>query len=50
VSIKIARWSNGGVANAAPEFEDCRRLATENSVPLKHVMEEAMMAYLKERN
>jgi pyridinium-3,5-bisthiocarboxylic acid mononucleotide nickel chelatase len=26
-SIKIARWPNGEVANASPEYEDCRRLA-----------------------
>ncbi len=45
VTIKIARWPNGAVANASPEYEDCRRLATEHSVPLKQVMQEAMRAY-----
>ncbi len=45
VSIKIARWPDGKVANAAPEFEDCRRLAVEHSVPLKQVMQEAMRLY-----
>jgi uncharacterized protein (TIGR00299 family) protein len=45
VRIKIARLPNGIIANAAPEYEDCRRLATEHSVPLKQVMEEAMQAY-----
>jgi hypothetical protein len=45
VTIKIARWPNGSVANASPEYEDCRRLATEHSVPLKQVMQEAMRTY-----
>jgi len=45
VSIKIARWPSGEVANAAPEYEDCRALALANSVPLKKVMQEAMRAY-----
>src|ERR1019366_2203243 len=46
VSIKIARWPSGKVANASPEYEDCRLLATLNSVPLKLVMQEAMQNYL----
>jgi uncharacterized protein (DUF111 family) len=50
VSIKIARWPNGEEANAAPEFEDCRKIAAAHTVPLKLVMEEAMRAYAKERN
>ena len=50
VSIKIARWPDGSEANAAPEFEDCRKIATAHTVPLKLVMEEAMRAYSKERN
>ena len=41
VKIKIARWPSGEVANAAPEYEDCRKLATEHAVPLKQVMQEA---------
>jgi hypothetical protein len=45
VTIKIARWPSGAVANASPEYEDCRRLATEHSIPLKQVMQEAMRAY-----
>jgi uncharacterized protein (TIGR00299 family) protein len=45
VSIKIARLPNGVIANAAPEYEDCRKIATEHSVPLKQVMEEAIQAY-----
>jgi uncharacterized protein (TIGR00299 family) protein len=45
VRIKIARWPNGKIANASPEYEDCRLLATLHSVPLKQVMQEAMHAY-----
>jgi uncharacterized protein (TIGR00299 family) protein len=45
VRIKIARLPDGIVANAAPEYEDCRQLAAAHSVPLKRVMEEAMRAY-----
>lgn len=45
VQMKIARWANGDVANVSAEFEDCRRLAKEHSVPLKRVMQEAMLAY-----
>jgi hypothetical protein len=45
VRIKVARWSNGEIANATPEFEDCRALATEHSIPLKLVMQAAMQAF-----
>jgi uncharacterized protein (TIGR00299 family) protein len=45
VRIKIARLPDGAIANVAPEFEDCRKIAAENSVPLKQVMEQAMQAY-----
>jgi pyridinium-3,5-bisthiocarboxylic acid mononucleotide nickel chelatase len=41
VRMKIARWPSGEIANAAPEYEDCRRLAAAHSVPLKHVAEQA---------
>jgi uncharacterized protein (TIGR00299 family) protein len=46
VRIKVARLPGGEQANAAPEYEDCRRLAIEHAVPLKQVMEEAMRAYV----
>jgi hypothetical protein len=45
VKIKIARWPDGKIANASPEYEDCRQLAAGHSVPLKQVMEEAMRIY-----
>jgi hypothetical protein len=45
VKIKIARWPSGTVANATPEYEDCRQLAVTYSVPLKEVMQEAARLY-----
>ncbi|HET7215185.1 MAG TPA: nickel pincer cofactor biosynthesis protein LarC [Terriglobia bacterium] len=44
VKIKVARLA-GKIVNAAPEFEDCRRLADEKSVPLKAVMQAAQAAF-----
>jgi len=44
VRIKIASM-NGTVTNYAPEYEDCRRIATEHRVPLKTVLQEAARAY-----
>ncbi len=46
VRVKVAR-RNGVVMNAAPEFDDCQRLATEKSVPLKQVINAAKTAYLQ---
>lgn len=50
VRIKVARWHankvDGEIANAAPEYEDCRALARKHSVPLKRVMQEAMRVWL----
>ena len=48
VKIKIARLGSGGIANAAPEFEDCRKLATQHSVPLKEIMQAALRAFKEE--
>jgi pyridinium-3,5-bisthiocarboxylic acid mononucleotide nickel chelatase len=44
VRIKIASM-NGTVTNYAPEYEDCRRIASEHHVPLKTVMQEASREY-----
>lgn len=49
VRLKIASM-NGTVANYAPEYEDCRRIAAENHVPLKSVMQEAVQQYLAAAN
>jgi uncharacterized protein (TIGR00299 family) protein len=46
VRIKIASL-NGTVTNCAPEYEDCRRIATEHKVPLKGVMQQALQAYFR---
>jgi pyridinium-3,5-bisthiocarboxylic acid mononucleotide nickel chelatase len=46
VRIKIASM-NGTVANYAPEYEDCRRIAAEHHVPLKAVMGSAVEAYIR---
>jgi uncharacterized protein (TIGR00299 family) protein len=46
VRLKVANI-NGTVTNYAPEYEDCRRIATENHVPLKDVMQAALSAYGK---
>jgi uncharacterized protein (TIGR00299 family) protein len=48
VRIKIASM-NGSVSNYAPEYEDCRRIAEEQKIPLKAVMMEAMDAYARSR-
>jgi uncharacterized protein (TIGR00299 family) protein len=45
VQIKIARWPSGKIANASPEYEDCRLIAAKHALPLKHVMQEAMRIY-----
>jgi uncharacterized protein (TIGR00299 family) protein len=49
VRVKIASM-NGTVTNYAPEYEDCRRIATEHHVPLKTVIQEAARAYLGNQN
>jgi uncharacterized protein (TIGR00299 family) protein len=45
VRIKIGSM-NGTVSNYAPEYEDCRRIASIHRVPLKIVMGEAVESYL----
>jgi uncharacterized protein (DUF111 family) len=46
VRMKIASM-NGTVSNCSPEFEDCRRIAVEQGVPLKSVMNAAMESYAR---
>jgi uncharacterized protein (TIGR00299 family) protein len=50
VRIKVARWPSAQIANASPEYEDCRKLATEHKVPLKQVMQEAMKSFAADRD
>ncbi len=46
VQVKIAHAPDGTV-NLAPEYEDCRRIARERSVPLKAVYQAAIAAARK---
>jgi pyridinium-3,5-bisthiocarboxylic acid mononucleotide nickel chelatase len=46
VRMKIAR-QNGSVLNAAPEYDDCRRIAAEKNVPLKTVLATAAFYFQK---
>jgi uncharacterized protein (TIGR00299 family) protein len=45
VHVKVARWPSGKVANASPEYEDCRAIAQQHRIPLKDVMQAAMRSY-----
>jgi hypothetical protein len=45
VRIKVASSADGDELNASPEYEDCRRLAAENNIPLKRVMQQAAQAW-----
>jgi uncharacterized protein (DUF111 family) len=46
VRVKVARL-NGHVRHAAPEFEDCKKLAEAKHVPLHQVMDEARRSFDK---
>jgi uncharacterized protein (TIGR00299 family) protein len=43
IHVKVAE-ANGGVINATPEYEDCKRIALEKRIPLKDVLEQARIA------
>ena len=47
VRVKIARAPDG-TPNVAPEFDDCRRLASERGVPLKLIHQAALAAALRQ--
>jgi uncharacterized protein (TIGR00299 family) protein len=49
IRMKLANL-NGTISNYAPEYEDCRRIAEQERVPLKTVMQEAIKIYLEEEN
>jgi uncharacterized protein (TIGR00299 family) protein len=49
VRIKIGT-SGAAELNAAPEYEDCRRIAIEHQLPLKAVVQEAIRLYLEKKN
>jgi pyridinium-3,5-bisthiocarboxylic acid mononucleotide nickel chelatase len=44
VRIKLG-LRGGAVINAQPEFEDCRRLASERGVPVKDVLADALASW-----
>ena len=46
VRVKIAT-RRGEIVNAAPEFEDCVRVATATGRPVKVVQAEALRAWIK---
>jgi pyridinium-3,5-bisthiocarboxylic acid mononucleotide nickel chelatase len=47
VRMKVANL-NGTTTNYAPEYEDCRRIAETNRIPLKQVMQDAVRIYLEQ--
>jgi hypothetical protein len=46
VRVKAKRW-NGAAAGAAPEYEDCARIARENGLPLRDVYAIAVQEFDK---
>tara|TARA_Y100000588_G_scaffold394520_1_gene515454 strand:- start:7219 stop:8406 length:1188 start_codon:yes stop_codon:yes gene_type:complete len=49
VRIKVSS-ENGIIRSATPEYEDCRKIAIEQGVPLKDVIEQAKYEYVKNKN
>lgn len=49
VRMKVANL-NGTIANYAPEYEDCRKIAAEHGIPLKTVMQAAIKVYLDQQH
>ena len=45
VRVKVARTAEG-IENVAPEYDDCRHLARQHAVPIKHVYQAALAAAL----
>jgi uncharacterized protein (TIGR00299 family) protein len=48
IRMKVSRL-NGSVLNAAPEYEDCQRIAAQTGVPLKKVLASAAFHFEKQR-
>jgi pyridinium-3,5-bisthiocarboxylic acid mononucleotide nickel chelatase len=47
IRMKISRL-NGSILNAAPEYEDCQRIAAQRNVPLKQVLSAANFHFQKQ--
>ncbi|MEK6525687.1 MAG: nickel insertion protein, partial [Nitrospirota bacterium] len=47
VRVKVAEIGEGGT-KAAPEYQDCKRIAEQTGRPVREVMEEAVLAYRKQ--
>ena len=51
IRMKLANLNGSGkVSNYSPEYEDCRRIAEQERIPLKAVMQEAIRVYLEREN
>jgi pyridinium-3,5-bisthiocarboxylic acid mononucleotide nickel chelatase len=48
IRMKVSRL-NGTMLNAAPEYEDCQRIAAQKGIPLKQVLALANFHYQKQR-
>ena len=48
IRVKVSRL-NGTMLNAAPEYEDCQRIAAQKGIPLKEVLALANFHYQKQR-
>jgi uncharacterized protein (DUF111 family) len=44
VSVKVSQTPSGKV-KISPEYEDCRKLALENEVPLQVIYQAAIVGY-----
>lgn len=47
VRVKLGSLAGSGIQRAAPEFDDCRRVATENNVSVVDVYQAALAAAIK---
>ncbi len=48
IRVKVSRL-NGTILNAAPEYEDCQRIAAQKGIPLKQVLAAASFHFQKQR-
>ncbi len=49
IAMKVGGAREDGAENVMPEYEDCRRAALQNRVPLKQVQQAALSAYFAAR-